>query len=156
VDPNGIIPTVPLVDFARPHDRGTCGLRAERRAEVKRILIIEDNADVRAFMKLALEMAGYDVSAAENGRHGLDLQREDPAPVVITDIFMPLKDGIETIVEIRKEFPQTRIIAVSGGGEYLNKPEYLWAAREFGAVTTLRKPFGVDELLEAVRKTVAD
>jgi len=123
---------------------------------VNRILIIEDNADVRTFMKLALEMAGYEVTAAEDGRLGLELQRREPADIVITDIFMPFKDGIETIVELREQFPDTRIIAMSGGGQHLKKSEYLWAAREFGAITTLQKPFDVDQLLEAVRNTVAD
>jgi DNA-binding response OmpR family regulator len=117
-----------------------------------RILVIEDNADLRAVMQLALEGAGYEVECAGDGRQGVEAQRSRPADVVITDIFMPFKDGIETIVELRQHFPQTRIIAVSGGGDYLKKPDYLWAAREFGAVLTLEKPFGADELLEAVRR----
>jgi DNA-binding response OmpR family regulator len=123
---------------------------------VTRILIIEDNPDLRGFMKLALEHAGYEVCEAEDGQHGLESQRNDPADIVITDIFMPLKDGIETIVEMREHFPQTRIIAISGGGHYLKNPDYLWAAREFGAITTLQKPFGSEQLVEAVRELTAD
>ena len=90
------------------------------------------------------------------GLLGLELQRREPADIVITDIFMPFKDGIETIVELREQFPDTRIIAMSGGGQHLKKHDYLWAAQEFGAVTTLHKPFDAEQLLEAVRKIIAD
>lgn len=117
-----------------------------------RVLVIEDNPDLREFMKLALDGAGYEVSVAADGREGLAQQHQCRAQVVLTDIFMPFKDGIETITELREHYPATRIIAMSGGGDLLKKADYLWAAREFGAVRSLEKPFGADELLEAVRQ----
>jgi two-component system chemotaxis response regulator CheY len=122
---------------------------------MKRILVIEDNEDIRTFMQVALEGAGFSVTLAQDGAEGLDRQREAPADVVITDIFMPDKDGIETIFELRQEFPQLKIIAVSGGGDFPKKLDYLSTAIQFGAVKSLSKPFDSHELLEAVNKVLA-
>src|SRR5262245_41121499 len=79
-----------------------------------RVLVIDDDDDVREILQAALESEGYAVAGAADGHEGLLRQRENPAAVVVTDIFMPGKEGIETIVEIVGEFPQTKVIAVSG------------------------------------------
>ena len=117
---------------------------------MSRILIIEDNEDARRFMALALKGEGHDVAVAEDGDAGLLIQRHAPAEVLITDIFMPNKDGIETIIDFRKKFPTVKIIAMSGG-RATGTVNYLETAREIGADHCLAKPFGVHELLSAVQ-----
>ena len=97
-----------------------------------RVLIVDDEPDVRLSLRLALELAGYAVRIAANGREALEQQREEPADILITDIFMPEADGIETIAAFRKEFPAARIVVVSGAGRRANA-DYLHAARVLGA-----------------------
>jgi DNA-binding response OmpR family regulator len=121
---------------------------------MSRILIIEDNEDARRFMALALQGEGYDVAVAEDGEAGLQIQRHAPAEVLITDIFMPNKDGIETIVDFRTKFPHVKIIAMSGGRSS-SHVDYLDTAREIGADECLSKPFGLHELLSAVQGVMA-
>ncbi|HXC41475.1 MAG TPA: response regulator [Burkholderiales bacterium] len=121
---------------------------------MSRILIIEDNDDARRFMSLALQGEGYDVAVAEDGEAGLQIQRHAPAEVLITDIFMPNKDGIETIIDFRQKFPTVKIIAMSGGRGTGNV-DYLDTAREIGADECLSKPFGLHELLTAVQGVIA-
>ena len=86
----------------------------------KRLLVVDDDADMRLTLKLALELAGYAVDVAGNGREALELQRRQPADVLITDIFMPDADGFEAIDAFRKEFPTTKIVVVSGGPSSAN------------------------------------
>jgi CheY-like chemotaxis protein len=119
-----------------------------------RVLVIDDNADIRDMVRTVLVHAGYEVVAAADGAGGLQEQRSQPSDLVITDIFMPQQDGIETIGLLKKEFPETLIIAMSGGSK-LTRPgsvDYLETARKFGAVQVLRKPFDIDELLTVVRE----
>jgi YesN/AraC family two-component response regulator len=91
------------------------------------------------------------VQAAENGRQALEKQGEQPADVMLVDIFMPEMDGLETIDRVRAQFPRTRIVAMSSGARGLQ--DYLKVARDIGADATLQKPFARDELLQ-VLKTV--
>lgn len=120
-----------------------------------RILVIDDEEDVRALLQDALEEAGYEVVLAANGALGLAAQRLCPADLVVTDLFMPEKEGIETIRDLRNEFPSVEIVAMSGGGRVLNNDTYLFAANSIGARLVLRKPFGRGVLLEAVRSALA-
>jgi CheY-like chemotaxis protein len=117
-----------------------------------RVLVVDDNEDMRLTTKLLLEQEGYEVEVAANGREALEVQRARPSRVLVTDLYMPDADGFETIERFRKEFPQIRIIAMSGGG---SKPElrtdHLPVASEIGAHATLRKPFPIEKLLEALR-----
>jgi YesN/AraC family two-component response regulator len=92
------------------------------------------------------------VTVAADGEEALRLQRELPAAVVITDIFMPGKEGIETIYELRKEFPQTKVIVISGGSRA--KGDYFGVARELGAVKAFKKPVAPAELIAAVRELI--
>jgi CheY-like chemotaxis protein len=112
----------------------------------KRVLVVDDDADMRLTLKLALELAGYAVEVAANGAEALAVQRQQAADVLITDIFMPDADGFEAIDAFRHEFPQTRIVVVSGGAQF-SKRDYLPDAELIGADATLQKPFDMDKLL---------
>ncbi len=115
-----------------------------------RILVIDDEDQIRLVLRKSLEHDGYQVMDAPNGNEGLKLCQEEPFDLVITDILMPEKDGIETIGEIRRYFPETRIIAISGGGQRLKANDVLHTAGILGAQCTLFKPFESEELLSAV------
>jgi len=115
-----------------------------------RVLVVDDDADMRLTLKLALEIAGYAVDVAANAREALELQRGRPADVLITDIFMPDADGFEAIDAFRHEFPRTRIIVVSGGAQF-TKRNYLPDAELIGVDATLQKPFDIDTLLSTLQ-----
>ena len=116
----------------------------------QRLLVVDDDADMRLTLKLSLELAGYTVDVAANGREALEVQRMRPADVLITDIFMPDADGFEAIDAFRKDFPRTKIIVVSGGAQF-TKRDYLPDAELIGADATLQKPFDVDVLLRTLQ-----
>ena len=118
---------------------------------MRRILIIDDNQDVRELMRAVLEGAGYIVDVASDGDSGIEAQRRQPADIVITDIFMPSRDGLETIECLRAEYPDVKLLVVSGGGWMGRVSDYLSTARDIGANAVLAKPFGADALLNAVR-----
>lgn len=115
------------------------------------ILIIDDDDALRATMRKILERAGHEVRDAADGDRGLKIFREEGPDLVITDIIMPEKEGIETIQELREEDPELPILAVSGGGR-ADPSEPLTDAMLLGADETLAKPFGVDELREMVER----
>ena len=117
----------------------------------KRLLVVDDDADMRLTLKLALELAGYGVDVAANAREALAVQRAKPADILITDIFMPDADGFEAIDAFRKEFPQTKIVVVSGGAQF-TKRDYLPDAELIGVDATLQKPFDVDKLLSVLQQ----
>ena len=120
----------------------------------KRILVIDDEESVRFVVKEMLEFEGYEVTTASNGKVGLQLFRKKPTDLIITDIFMPEMEGLETIRELHRDFPQLKIIAMSGGGES-GMLSFLSFAKRFGALRTLRKPFSREELLEVVKELLA-
>lgn len=121
----------------------------------KRILVIDDEASVRQIVEEMLALEGYDVITAPNGKAGLQLFRREPTDLIITDIFMPEMEGLETIREFQREFPKVQIIAMSGGGE-TGMLSFLSYAKRFGAVRTLRKPFSRAELLASVKEVLAE
>ena len=123
------------------------------------ILIIDDEQDIRDALLMVLESVGHDVKVASNGDEAVELQRREPADLIITDIIMPGKDGIDTIKEIRQEFPGTRIIAISGGGgvksadyvpQAITTTAYLAAAKQAGADMVITKPFERKDIIQAV------
>jgi len=114
-------------------------------------MVVDDNADMCLSMKLVLEHAGYEVETASDGEQAMALQRKRPVEVLITDLFMPQADGLETIQRFRQEYPAIRIIAMSGGSELAMKTDHLPVANVAGADATLRKPFEVETLLQTVR-----
>ncbi|MEE8393781.1 MAG: response regulator [Rhodospirillales bacterium] len=119
-----------------------------------RILVIDDEPDVRTFIATALIRDGHMVVTAGNGYEGVELYRRDPMDVVITDIFMPDQDGLQTIIQLRKESPDLKIICISGGGNYV-LGDYLPAAKRFGANVVLSKPISVSELRHAVNRILS-
>jgi CheY-like chemotaxis protein len=122
-------------------------------ATPQRILVIDDNQDICAFMRVALEGAGYEVRTAAEGAQGLALLRGRSADLMITDIFMPGQEGFETTTRCKSEFPQTRIIVMSAGILPGLKHDFLASAGLLG-VAILRKPFTADQLLDTVRRVL--
>ena len=116
-----------------------------------RILVLDDNADLRESMRLLLAMSGYDAVASADAREALELQNRQPVDLLITDIFMPGVDGLEAIVAFRSRWPGLKIVAISGGGVRA-KRDYLPVAGEIGADVLMRKPVDPDDLLATVRK----
>jgi DNA-binding NtrC family response regulator len=115
------------------------------------IIVIDDDEQIRDLICDLLEDAGHQVMSASDGTMGLEMLRQGTADLVITDMFMPDKDGTEIIMDIFEEFPKTKIIAISGGGNIKNV-DYLELARNLGAVKTFQKPFSLDEFKAAVEE----
>ncbi len=121
-----------------------------------RILLVEDDEAVRDLLRKTLVSAGYDVEEAPNGVVAVAAYRRQASDVVITDLVMPEKDGLEAIMELRRLDPAVKIIAMSGGGRSLGPGQlYLESARLFGALRTLAKPFTAQALLKAVSEVLA-
>jgi CheY-like chemotaxis protein len=112
-----------------------------------KVLVIDDDARVRSVVRRLVEAEGHEVVEAENGKIGLERFESDPADLVITDIFMPEMDGIEVLVALRKRSPQTRLVAMSGGG-LLPARDMLRTAEALGAVSVIEKPFDIEALRE--------
>jgi two-component system response regulator (stage 0 sporulation protein F) len=112
------------------------------------ILIIDDEAPIRALLRFALEAAGYEVTEAANGREGLDLYRRRPTDVIIADMLMPELNGLDLLLDLTRQFLYAKVIAISGAGGDQN---VLDVAKLFGARQTFQKPFSVPQLLQAVR-----
>jgi len=113
------------------------------------VLVVDDDADIRGLLGRFLRGAGYEVREATNGMEATAAYRLHAADLVITDMYMPSADGIDVIVRLRSEFPDVRIVAMSGGG-YLDKGHVLAFAERAGALRTLPKPFDRQSLLNAV------
>jgi CheY-like chemotaxis protein len=116
-----------------------------------RILVIDDDTVLRELMTEVLRDEGHDVHAAADGTEAMQLTRQEMFHLVVTDILMPGKQGIDTILELKSRFPAIKILAISGGGQGA-AAGYLQAAASMGAQKTLAKPFLVEAFLEAVRE----
>jgi len=112
------------------------------------ILLIDDEKPFRDVLKQVLSKAGYDVVEAANGAEGIDRFYDKRADMIITDVIMPEKEGIETIIELKKVYPEVKLIVMSGGGWYGTDIDFDMA-KKLGA-RTLDKPFVLQELLDAV------
>lgn len=117
------------------------------------ILIIDDDILICQLLQQALEKQGHRVTAAQDGRKGLAAFQADPADLVITDLIMPGMEGIETIMEMKRRFPGTKIIAMSGGGVGKGT-DYLQMALKFGALRTITKPFTIKQLTSVVAEVL--
>ena len=116
-----------------------------------RILIIDDESMIRDLLVNILEREGYETITASGGKDGIKIYRENPTDLIITDLLMPEKDGIETIMELRRDFQDVKIIAMSGGGK-IDPETYLEIAKTMGAIKTIEKPFNLRELLKTVQE----
>lgn len=114
-----------------------------------RILVIDDEKDILLMVKKMMERSGYEVDIALNGEQGLRLFKQHDFDLIITDIIMPDKEGIELIMELKKIHSGTRIVAMSGGGR-LSAEGYLDMAKRLGADRIFQKPFSQSEMVKAV------
>ena len=119
-----------------------------------RVLVIDDDGQVRSMLCEMLRHAGYEALDADNGKSGLEMLRRDVYDVLITDIFMPEKEGIEIIMEVRRDFPSIKILAVSGGSPRM-PADFLTTAKMVGAHKTLHKPILQRDLLSALDEICA-
>jgi len=117
-----------------------------------RILLIDDDANILGVYAEMLRTAGYEVVEASNGKEGVRLYKEASFDLVVTDLLMPEKDGLEVVMELRRDFPEVKIITLSAGNAYGHSS--LETSLALGAARTLRKPFKEDQLLEAVREVL--
>ena len=120
-----------------------------------RILVIEDEALVRDTLCQYLEGAGHELLVAENGEQGLEIYRSHNPDLVISDVSMPTREGISTLVELRRLNPDAKIVMMSGGTPS-GVTDYLELAQQLGAAAVLRKPFRKAHLVELVRKILGD
>jgi CheY-like chemotaxis protein len=118
---------------------------------MKHILLVEDDEVLRSLLRISLEKMGHTVTEARDGKEGLALFKKGPVDLVVTDLMMPEKEGLETIRELRRGQPELKIIAMSGGGR-TNARDVLKAAKAFGATTVFSKPFSVADLRNAVEE----
>lgn len=116
-----------------------------------RILIIDDNEQIREMIGEYLKTEGFEVETAADGAQGLAAFRRRPAALIITDLVMPEKEGLEVITEIKQLNPSTKIIAVSGGG-YNQNLAYLTIAERLGADRAISKPVKIEALMALIRE----
>jgi two-component system, chemotaxis family, chemotaxis protein CheY len=123
--------------------------------KAKRILVIDDEDMIRQLVKEMLEVEGYIVTTAANGKEGLQLYQRELPDLIITDIFMPEMEGLETIRTLQRDSSKVKIIAISGGGER-GMISFLSHAKRFGALRTLQKPFSRQDLLTSVGEVLGE
>jgi CheY-like chemotaxis protein len=114
-----------------------------------KILVVDDDPDVRAYIKEVLMNSGYETDEASNGRDAMRVDKDKHCDLLITDLMMPMAEGLSTIHKFRKRYPETKVIAMSGGG-VLGMRDYLSQALIFGADATLEKPICSEVLLSTV------
>jgi len=130
-------------------------LEQKNGVSMKKILIVDDDDLIRELLYEILESNGYHVIEAENGNRALEILENESVNLIITDIIMPDKEGIETIIEIKKKLPKTKIIAMSGGGQ-LDANSYLSIAKKLGVTKTISKPFDPKSLLNIVSELLGE
>ena len=138
-----------LEGWERPRNR-----RATRkgvRAIMARILVIDDDREMRAMLKVSLMLEGHEVVMAANGKEGFAHYQGQAADLVITDLYMPDQECLETIRQFRKSFPEARIIAMSGGTA---AETMLSISKKLGAVESLQKPFEQHEFFAVVNRVL--
>lgn len=143
--------------------RGRVGIRASAqkwpssspriltKAQRGSILVIEDDVQVRDFIRVSLQAAGFQVADAADGAEGIRMYQQAPQDLVIIDMLLPVTSGLRVIQELTAEFPKVKVIAITG--ENLG-PDYLSLANRYGAIETLKKPFGPRELARVVNKAL--
>ena len=119
------------------------------------ILVIDDDPQICGLLKQTLEKEGHTVETAENGVVGINQYRETQMDLILLDILMPEKEGLETILDLRREFPEVKIIAMSGGSERA-KLNLLDLAKRLGAQYTIQKPFQLKDLTDLVKEVLQE
>ena len=122
---------------------------------VPSILVIDDDAQVRTFMRIILEAQGHEVREAGNGNDGIKAYRQRAADLVLCDLFMPDKEGLQTIREMYDEFGKMKIVAITGGSCQYRNVDFLLAAKKCGAVAALHKPFEAKSFVKALNEILA-
>ena len=117
------------------------------------ILLVEDDEQLRSMLRIVLDRAGHEVQEAGNGKEALEIYNRRPTDLIVTDIVMPDKEGLETILEFRRIYPDVKIIAMSGGGR-TGAQNYLQLAKKLGADYILTKPFSNQEILDGIHIVV--
>jgi len=115
------------------------------------ILVVDDEDQIRLLIRETLEQVGYHVTEARDGKEALEQYRLVPADLVIMDILMPNQDGLETTVALRREFPDVKVIVITGGSDMIGMLNFLDVAKMLGAHSTLQKPFEMKALLDTVQ-----
>ena len=115
--------------------------------DTKRILIIDDDEDFRSYVYDLLTSRGFEVFSAANGKEGVDTINKEKIDIILVDMIMPEREGVETIMEVRLTHPDIKIIAMSGA---IRHDTYLRLAGELGADITMSKPFKKEEMLNAI------
>jgi CheY-like chemotaxis protein len=123
---------------------------------MRNVLVIDDDDLVRSMIVTVLRRAGYAVTEARDGEHGIRLMEETRPDVIVTDIFMPHQDGIGVLQHVKTEAdPKPKVIAISGGSPRV-PGDYLEAAKVLGAHAILQKPFTPDSLVEAIERAASE
>ena len=116
-----------------------------------KVLVIDDDVSIRDMLAEVLGDAGYGVEAAADGVEALRMIKASPPDLIVTDIIMPEQDGVGVMLQLAKEHPNVKVIAISGGGR-ISPESYLYMAQKFGALKTFTKPFDINEFLDAVKE----
>jgi DNA-binding NtrC family response regulator len=120
------------------------------------ILVIDDEAGILTYLEKMLEREGFKTLTAQNGNGGLKILKDNKVDLIITDIVMPEKEGLATIMDMKKRSPDIKIIAMSGGGSMRQPEGYLQMAKDLGAKYTFKKPFERDAMLSAIHELLKD
>ena len=120
---------------------------------MSRILVVDDDPQLRGMLTQALAAAGYQVAEAADGAQALAKLRREPVALVVCDLFMPGQDGLETIRDLRRDYPGVPVIAISGGG-YDGQLDLLSTAKLLGAVHTFQKPFRIEVMVQAIQQAL--
>lgn len=122
--------------------------------KIASILIVDDEAELRDVMTRVLTLRGHQVTGAANGVEASRAVANNRFDVVITDLIMPERDGIQVINELRRKYPEIKIVAMSGGG-HISRDQYLRIAKGLGAHALLEKPFLNQELIDAIDRVLS-
>ena len=119
------------------------------------ILVIDDDPQIQVMLRQMLGREGYEVEIAVNGLEGIKVCSQKQIDLVITDIFMPEKEGLETISDLKRDYPGIPIIAMSGGSKTVGRPkQWLYLATKLGA-SSLEKPIRKEDLLNTVKSILS-
>ncbi|WP_160691916.1 response regulator [Clostridium sp. C2-6-12] len=122
----------------------------------KKILVTDDSASIRSFIRGLLEEANYDIVEASDGEEGIKVfKKEGNIDLIVTDIYMPVKSGLELVVELKEEFRDLKVIVLSDGGTY-NFSNELGVVEALGATHFMKKDLIKDKLVELVNKVISE